>query len=308
MMKRRKRTFFIAGLAAAALISGCAPRAGQEEKEVEARIPVTTAQIRHGDVSSYLDLTASSSFLNKAFVKSPAAAYIEEMKILPGDAVKKGETLFTLRTKEGEILKGDSASHMGFSGLITVKASIDGMLTTVDHARGDYVSEGDQLATIVIPSSLVFILDVPFESTGFVHTGSTCDLTLPDNRVIRGTVTNRLSSVNASSQTQRFTLRPEGASGIPENLIAKVRIPKNKVKDAVLLDKSCILSDEVMQHFWVMKLVSDSVAVKVPVTLGLTDNTAAQILDPAFSDSDRFLSSGNYGVGDTVKVILTGKK
>jgi hypothetical protein len=56
-----------------------------------------------------------------------------------------------------------------------------------------------------------------------------------------------------------------------------------------------------------MKLVSDSVAVKIPVTTGLSNGNDIEILSPVFSPSDLFLSSGNYGLGDTVKVTVTKK-
>jgi len=94
---------------------------------------------------------------------------------------------------------------------------------------------------------------------------------------------------------------------MPENLIVKIRIIKRIIPKAVLLNKSCILADEVLQHFWVMKLVSDSVAVKIPVTTGLSDGNDIEIKAPVFSTSDLFLSSGNYGLGDTVKVTITKK-
>jgi len=63
-----------------------------------------------------------------------------------------------------------------------------------------------------------------------------------------------------------------------------------------------------MEHFWVMKLISDSVAVKIPVTTGLSSGTDIEVTSPVFTSSDRFLSSGNYGLGDTVKVVITKKK
>ena len=77
--------------------------------------------------------------------------------------------------------------------------------------------------------------------------------------------------------------------------------------NAVSLPKSSILTDEKMQSFWVMKLVNDSTAVKTPVTTGISEKEYVQIKMPVFNDTDLFLSSGNYGLGDTahVKVIKT---
>jgi hypothetical protein len=94
---------------------------------------------------------------------------------------------------------------------------------------------------------------------------------------------------------------------MPENLIAKIRIVKRVIPKATLLNKSCILTDEVMQNFWVMKMVNDSIAVKVPVITGLSSGNDIEIKSPAFSPSDLFLSSGNYGLGDTVTVIVSKK-
>jgi hypothetical protein len=57
-----------------------------------------------------------------------------------------------------------------------------------------------------------------------------------------------------------------------------------------------------MQHFWVMKLVNDSTAVKINVTVGLKNNETIEILEPIFASGDRILSKGNYGLADTALV------
>jgi multidrug efflux pump subunit AcrA (membrane-fusion protein) len=306
-MKKHSLYLFFSGMLAAALSTGCMNREEPQESEAEAVVPVTVTHIEKGSLTSYLELTASSVFLIKSVMKSPAQAYIEEMKVLPGDPVKKGEVIVVLKTKEAVALQHDSLNPLGFSGLINVTSAINGVITATGHARGDYVSEGDPLATIVIPSSLVFILDVPFESARVIRVPSACDLLLPDGRTVKGMITTRLAFVNEASQTQRFYLVPPAGENLPENLIVQVRIPKSTVKDAVLLDKSCILSDELMQHFWVMKMAGDSIAVKVPVTPGLTSGDKVEILEPKLGDSDLILSSGNYGVGDTIRVAVQNK-
>jgi hypothetical protein len=82
---------------------------------------------------------------------------------------------------------------------------------------------------------------------------------------------------------------------------------KESVKAAASLPKSCILTDETMQNFWVMKLINDSIAVKVPITTGISEEQYVQITRPVFNVSDLFLTSGNYGLRDTayVKVLKT---
>jgi hypothetical protein len=288
-------------------LAGCGSRQENGEKEIQARVPVTVENIHIADIADYLELNGTSSFLVKAMIKSPTAGYVEDITVNQGDKVMKNQVLFKLRTKESTALKNDSLNPYFLSGLITLKANMDGIILSVDHPRGDYIQEGDQLAMIAVPSSFVYILDVPYESASYIRLFSDCEISLPDGHRLKGKIFSRLPSIISGSQTQRYIIHPVETQNMPENLIAKIRILKRIIPKAVLLNKSCILTDEVMQHFWVMKLVSDSVAVKIPVTTGLSDGNDIEISSPVFSPSDRFLSSGNYGLGDTVKVTVAKK-
>jgi hypothetical protein len=286
-------------------LTGCGGGKEQEEKEIVARVPVTVENMHIADIADYLELNATSAFLVKSVIKSSSAGYLEEINITQGDKVTKNEVLFKLRTKESTALKNDSLNPYSFSGLITLKANMDGIILSVDHPRGDYIQEGDQLATIAVPSSFVYILDVPYESVSSVKLSSPCEILLPDGHKLSGRIYSRLPSMTPGSQTQRYIIHPVETQNVPENLVAKIRILRKVIPKAVLLNKSCILSDEVMQHFWVMKLISDSIAVKIPVTTGLNSGDDIEIISPDISASDQFLSSGNYGLGDTVNIVVT---
>jgi hypothetical protein len=301
------RRFSVSALVPFLFLAGCGGRQENGEKEIQAKVPVTVENIHTADVADYLELNATSSFLIKSMIKSPTAGYVEEIMITQGDKVMKNQVLFKLRTKESTALQNDSLNPYSFSGLITLKANMDGIILSVDHPRGDYLQEGEQLATIAVPSSFVYILDVPYESVSFIKLSSSCEISLPDGHTLNGRIFSRLPSITPGSQTQRYIIHPVETQNMPENLIAKIRILKRVIPKAILLNKSCILADEVMQHFWVMKLVSDSVAVKIPVTTGLSSGNDIEITSPVFSLSDLFLSSGNYGLGDTVKVAVTKK-
>jgi hypothetical protein len=286
----------IASLSLLLLLQGCAGKQEEDGKGTGVKVPVTVENIHTDAVSDYLELNATSSFLVKSLIKSSATGYVEEITVTQGDKVKKNQVLFKVRTKESAALQNDSLNPYSFSGL------------SLDHPKGDFIQEGEQLATIAVPSSFVYILDVPYESVSFVRLSSFCEISLPDGHILSGKIYSRLPSMAPGSQTQRFIIRPAETQNMPENLIAKIRILKRVIPKAVLINKSCILADEVMKNFWVMKLVSDSVAVKVPVTTGLSSGNYIEITSPVFSPSDLFLSSGNYGLGDTVKVEVTKKE
>jgi hypothetical protein len=297
----------VAGLLCLIIVSGCKKATENSEKAVRSDVPVTVSPIRTGRMVVYMELSATSAFLFKADIKAPATGYIESMMVNQGDAVEKNQLIFTMKTKEATALTGDTLNNMGFSGIISIKATTAGLITTISHPRGDYVSEGDQLCQIAIPNSFVFILDVPFELSSSVRLKAPCEIVLPDSQKIAGIVKSRLPSMAGNTQTERFIVQMAHAKNLPENLTAKIRIVKESVPTATSLPKSSILTNETMQSFWVMKLINDSMAVKVPVTTGINEEGYIQIIRPSFKSSDLFLTSGNYGLGDTVfvKVLKT---
>ena len=77
---------------------------------------------------------------------------------------------------------------------------------------------------------------------------------------------------------------------------------RSKKHNAQIIPKSCLQTDALMTKFWVMKLINDSTAVQVPVTVGNQTHSQAEILSPAFDSTDLIVNQGAYGLSDTVLV------
>jgi hypothetical protein len=296
-----KRTF-IAGLTGLIVVTGCRQIANRSEQVSYPGIPVTVSPVHTGPMVNYIELSATSAFLFKAAIKAPVTGYIDHMRVNQGERVEKNQSLFTLRTKEADAILNDSLNTLKFNGIVNVKAATAGLIISIEHPQGDYVAEGEQLCQVAIPESFAFILDVPFELSGFVKLNTSCEIVLPDSQRLKGIVKSRFPFMSVSSQTERYIVRLAESKNLPENLTGKVRIVRESVKSGTSLPKSCILTDETMQQFWAMKLFNDSMAVRVPVTIGITDGDYVQITQPVFNTSDLFLATGNYGLGDTVYV------
>jgi hypothetical protein len=306
-MNRTLTINFLAGIICLIVGTGCKHSSDNIGKEVLSRIPVTASPVRTSNMVTYIELSATSAFLFSAAIKAPVTGYVDNMFVNQGDAVFKNQLLYTIKTKEASAIMNDSLNNLQFSGIVNVKAATAGLISSIAHPKGDYVAEGDQLCQVVDPGSLVFILDVPFEFSGYIRLNTPCEIFLPDNRVIKGMIKSRFPAMTISSQTERYIVRLTEPKSLPENLVGKIKIVKELVKAAVSLPKSCILTDETMESYWVMKLINDSMAAKVPVTTGISEAEYVQITRPAFTGSDLFLASGNYGLGDTayVKVLKT---
>ncbi|MDB5121257.1 MAG: transporter [Sphingobacteriales bacterium] len=306
-MKQLTKLLFIVILFAA-----CHSAAPDEETatEVEPQTPVTVTTVSNEDLNEFTELNATSSYMDKNVVKASVNGYIRTEATQKGKYVSAGQVLFTLITKEARAI-GNSINSLDpsfkFTGITVVKASTSGFISEVNHQKGDYVQEGEQLAVISNTNSFVFLLDVPYELSRTIHNQSTVQLTLPDGEHFAGTISSALPSVDSVSQTERLIIKVKPAHAIPENLIAKVRVLKNSHQHATSLPKEAVLTNETQDEFWIMKLLNDTIAVKVPVKKGMETQGMIEITEPSFSVTDRILLTGNYGLSDTAKVKILHK-
>jgi multidrug efflux pump subunit AcrA (membrane-fusion protein) len=275
------------------------------ESNVPVQVPVTVTGISQDSLEEYIDLNATSTFLLKNYVKANATGYLQSAQIQPGQFVKAGQALFTIKTKEAEILgntvnKLDSAFN--FSGTNTIRAQVPGFISQINHQSGDYVQDGEQLAVINDEHSFVFIMELPYELRSFVKLGDRLQVNLPDGEKIPGQISSFMPTVESVSQTQNIIIKVNPSHTIPENLVSKVRIPKMVRTHAISVPRAAVLSDETQTNFWVMKMADSITAVKIPIKKGIETRERIEILSPVFSKSDRFLITGNYGLPDTAKV------
>jgi len=286
--------------------TGCGSQNHEKEGSAEPKTPVTITSISIEPILETIELNATSGFLKKNIVKSPTTGLVENIEINPGDYVEKGQLLFTIKTKEASALEKSqiSDSSLYFRGLIKIKAPKTGIITSVAHQKGDYIQEGDELSVIAEQSSLVFLLEVPFELDQFIIKNANCKILLPGNKLLQGKVLSKLPAMDVLVQTERFIIKPSATEHLPENLIAKISIVKTSKTKACVLPKSAILANEALTDFWVMKLINDTIAIKIPVIKGIEQTNKVEILQPAFESSDRILLTGNYGLADTARVTI----
>jgi multidrug efflux pump subunit AcrA (membrane-fusion protein) len=278
-----------------------------EEKTQEGRTPVTITNPIKGNMNEIVIVNAVSAFQLKTNVKSSATGYLQEVSVRLGKFVNKGDVLFVVKTKEAQSLGNtlhqlDSSLH--FNGVITIKSPGTGFISQLNYRAGDYVQDGEQIATITDTKSFVFLLDLPYELTPYLNNNQSLQLHLPDGSILNGQVSNALPTVDPVSQTQNFVIRVNAIKSIPENLIAKVYLVKKATSNTISVLKSAVLSDEVQSEFWIMQLIDSATAVKVPIKKGIENDTNIEILSPALKLTDKILLTGNYGLPDTAKVII----
>ena len=295
-------------LLASLMFAGCGSgKASDGGNANDSRTPVTVTQVRTGAIGTTVTLNATARFLRKNTVRSTVNGRVVRADIALGDHVVVGRTIYVLRTKEaealGDLVKRDSSFQIG--GSIAIHAPANGIAVQVDKLLNDYVSDGDQLAVIADANSSVFVMEVPYELVKSVHVGTSCNIMLPDSSTVIGTIATPLSVMDAASQTQSWVVKPKGSAILPEGLTGTVRITVDQHADAQVLPASCVLGNEEMTSFWVMRLANDSTAMKVPVQRGIVTHDSVEVVEPRFAVGDRFLLTGGYGLADTANVIIT---
>ncbi|MBI1782320.1 MAG: HlyD family efflux transporter periplasmic adaptor subunit [Sphingobacteriales bacterium] len=279
----------------------------QEQEVTEVSTPVTATGISHEPMEEYVELNATSAFLQKWIVRANTTGYLQSSNVQLNKYVTSGQVLFTVKTKEAESIGNtinvlDSAFK--FSGVNNIKANQSGFISQINHQQGDYVQDGEQLAVITDTKSFVFLLELPYELRPYILNKKTLEMVLPDGEKLTGTISGNMPSMDVTSQTQNIILHVNSKHPIPENLIAKVKVVKSFRNNIISLPKAAVLTDETQSEFWVMKMINDSMAAKVVIRKGIEATDKIEIVSPVFSASDKILVTGNYGLGDTAKVKI----
>lgn len=268
--------------------------------------PVKVASPTISSMIDYMSFNANTVFMKKEIVRSTFQGFIQKVLKNIGDYVNAGDVVFQIITKEA--YASDSLrvklSDEVFSGVVNIKAKTSGILTELNYNVGDFVSDGEQLAVISNPHSLAVLLNVPYQHISKIRLKSSCILLFPNGEKKNGIISKSLPSVDPVSQTQTFIIEFGDGKEIPANLNLEVKIPVNIIKDAVMLPKSAVQTDETLTEFWIMKLLNDTTAVKIPVTKGIEDDSLVQILNPKLSLNEKIIVDGAYGLPDTAKVVI----
>lgn len=259
-------------------------------------------------VNNDLSINATATYLLKSDVKSNSTGYITNVRINPGDNVRKGQLLFSIQTKEARAL-GNTINKLDpsfrFSGMSSVISPASGYVNSLNHQNGDYVQEGEILAGITDSSSFGFVMNVPYEYHDMLTNNRNLEIKLPDGKTLQGHIAQLLPTVDPISQTERVLVKPNDRVDVPENLIVTINLKQQNSTTGLYVPKSAVLTDETQTKFWVMKLKNHTIAVKVDIAKGIENDQWVQIISGNINLGDRIITSGSYGLENNAKVKVS---
>ena len=284
------------------MFSSCGKKVGTEQDQT-AVVHVKTTTVKFGKIESKQTFNGKVIYLKKNQVLSPISGFIRKMTVKFGDTVKKGDLLFEIQTKENKALENSNSGNMG---LVSVKSPSSGVINQLNIVEnGAYIVEGAALCTVAENQDALVQLNLPFEYNSLVKVGAECTLVLGDDIRFRGTILQILPTVDEANQTQQILIKPYYKKPIPENLNLEVEIVKAVHNHTYLAPRNAVLTNETQTEFWVMKVLNNKLAIKVPVKKGIENDEFVEILNANLTASDVLVSEGGYGLNDSTEVSTT---
>ena len=285
------------------MLSSCKTRstAGDEQMPV---VSVKASPVIRGDIEDEISFNGSTVYLRKNAVISPIAGFIVKVNVRFGQEVNQGEILFEVQTRESKVLESGERTS-GDLGTVKITATSGGFINDLNISEaGGFIAEGGDLCTIVNNKDLMVKLNVPFEYNNILTRERKCKIRLADNTSITGSVFRILPVMDEINQTQTVLIKPETARQLPENLNLLIRFISDRHRQALLVSKSSLMTNETQSEFWVMKIGANNLAVKVPVKKGIENDTVAEIISPLLNVNDLVISEGAYGLPDSTTIRL----
>jgi biotin carboxyl carrier protein len=291
-------SFFLVLMAS---FAGCGTAEAPEEN-TPIKATVTVIHPSQQDLTEYIKLNGITLFQKKDNIRATTTGYVTALNLRQGDHISTGQLFCTIGTKEQQALKSINDSSLAkFQKPLMVLSSASGIITSIATMQGDYVTEGDVLATVSEPASLIVQVNVPYEYNEYVKAGKACDIILPDGKVISTAITGSMPQVDEGSQAQSFFIRLPDIS-LPENLNVTIRLAHEQKKNVLCVPSIALQTDEMQKEFWLMKILNDSLAVKIPVKTGLQNDSLTEIISDKISPADLIILEGAYGLGDSTSV------
>lgn len=277
---------------------------GTVNDEKPSLVSVKTVTVKQGNIENKISLNGKTVYLERNTIVAPIAGYIVKTNVKFGDKVQKNEILFEIQTKESKALENTEIIALK-SGIVKVLASFSGIINELNITEaGGYIAEGSPLCNIVVNDNLLVQVNVPFEYNSLLKPGTKCILILPDNTRVAGAVSQILPFMDETNQTQNILIKPMSNRQLPENLSLIVQFVTDKHLLSCLVPREAMMTNETQSEFWVMKIVKDSVAIKIPIVKGIENDSIVEVLSADLTKDDWIISEGAYGLPDSTVVRI----
>jgi multidrug efflux pump subunit AcrA (membrane-fusion protein) len=317
--------------------TGCVRESSEQENSsgIKPVVTVKTAMLKQGDAEVVIHATGRTEALRREVIVSPIAGVVKFFKVAEGTALRQGDTLALIQTKESKAAvdgaqslldaaatpeqKADAARALEIAktsiSLIPVRAPISGTVAARNIVEEALVSENAELATIVDLTSLAFIADVPLRELAGMKPGQQGRLhfaSVPDG-VFDATVNAINPTSDSQSQTARVRLAFTSSTGdvksqLKAEMIGTAEIVIGLHTGVLLAPKAALLRDDETNTYSIVTITSDSLSLAVPVAVGLVTDSSIEVSGNGLKSGMVVLIEGNYALPDSTHIHVVQQR
>lgn len=281
-------------------------------------------------VEDAIPATGRTDVLKRETVASPVVGKLITMKVAEGEAVKAGQVVASVRTKESQsALEGAEVNlreartpvekleaqrvfdlAQATQSLIPLRTKSGGTVATRLVQEGEQVTENESLVTILDLSTLDFRAEVPLSSIGNLRVGEAATVTLqalPDLE-FPAQVEVILPQVQSQSQTLSIRLRFNDGSGesarnrLKADMAGDARIFIASRPNALLAPKTALLRNDETGTYSLVAVGNDSLAHVLPVKTGAIKGDRQEVSGEGLRPGLKIIVQGQYGLADSTRI------
>lgn len=317
-------------LAVAAGLQACSPgtrdpkSGGPDSTALGAAVPVRVAEVIDTTLTEIVTGPGRTQALKQMRVRAPFAGTLASLRVADGDPVTAGQVVATMVSRNSaaaltgaramleaarsveESSDARRAHALAVQGLVEapLRAPENGVVVTHVAGEGDLVNEGDEIVTIAVAGSVVFVAQVVQSDLPRVRPGQVATIELAARALpLRGVVHAILPAASSENLSASVSLDFTGGDPPVEvGLFGIARIVVGVRRNALVVPAAALLRDDVYGTSRVAVVGEDGTAHWAQVTPGLVADGHVEIIAPRLAVHSRVVVSGQVGLPDGARV------
>ncbi len=338
--EERKRYIVSAILLAMMLgiIAGCGKKGSgdvgtQAAPAASAVVPVRATTVTVGNVPEQFVVTGHTAATREEKIVAPIAGKLLMLNGLAGTYVHAGELLAQIQSREAlssaegaQVMMAEAktpAERAQARRMIAlakkdqngmhVRSTISGLIATRSANAGEFVSENQELLSIIAERDIMFVADVPLFDMPHIRIGESARIALPSLGIGSAPIAARVVAIkpqaDSSSQAAQVIFQfqnvlPSLQNALRTGIAGTATITFGMQRDVMLVPKSAVLRNDETNVRTIVTFGPDSLSKSIQVQTGQEIDSLVSVRGDSLRAGMNVITVGNYALADSTRITL----
>lgn len=330
-LRQFEKFIFVFFLVSLLFVSACGNGADEGEEDETTVAPVVEVKIdsvRSGNIPEIIAATGMTKVLRQESISSPIDGKVTSLRVLEGDAVKQGQVIAVVATKEAlaavtgaELLRSraqtaeeKTRAEAAFAlaqrnnTTLEIQAPFDGVIVARALNEGEFVTVGGALATIIDLRSLYFFARLPARDLSRLKLGQEATVSFQSwpEKFYHCKVENIQPQIDPVAQMAEVRLRfLTPAAELRSEMFGSAGIVIGNHPNALLVPDKAVLRDDETGIYTIVEAAGDSIGVIHEAKIGVETPETVEISGDGFHSGMHIIVEGHYGLADSTRIRVT---